>query len=159
MPGHTGLAPWHSRRQNRDMELQLSMVVLEVADLEASVRFYRRLGLDLPEPVEGRAVVVHRMGSGVSLLLTTAFASRYDPTWAPPVTGGGYSQMLEFYVGEDAAVDRVWTDLTAAGYRGRMAPTQTVGPYAAIVDDPDGNPVLLTSDEAASPESAPPTGA
>ena len=29
-----------------------------------------------------------------------------------------------------------------------MAPEQTDGPYAAMVDDPDGNVVLLTSDEA-----------
>ncbi len=134
------------------MELQLSMVVLEVSDLEASVRFYRRLGLDLPDAVAGRPVVAHRMGSGVTLLITTAFASVYDPTWAPPTAGAGYSQMLEFFVGEDAVVDSTWADLVAAGYRGRMAPTQTAGPYAALVEDPDGNVVLLTSDEAASPE-------
>jgi hypothetical protein len=29
-----------------------------------------------------------------------------------------------------------------------MAPAQTTGPYAAMVDDPDGNVVLLTSDNA-----------
>jgi len=133
------------------MEIQLSMVVLEVADLEASVRFYQRVGLDMPDPLEGRPVVAHRMGSGVTLLITTAFASRYDPTWERP-TGGGYSQMLEFYVGEDAVVDSTYADLVGAGYRGRMEPTKTFGPYAAIVDDPDGNAVLLTSDEAASPE-------
>ncbi|MBW9095349.1 hypothetical protein JNB62_16825 [Microbacterium jejuense] len=134
------------------MELQLSMVVLEVADLEASVRFYQRLGLDIPD-VEpgGRPVVAHRMGSGVTLLITTAFASVYDPTWSRP-SGGGYSQMLEFYVGEDAVVDSRWAELLDAGYVGRMPPTQTAGPYAAIVEDPDGNVVLLTSDEAASPE-------
>jgi predicted lactoylglutathione lyase len=136
------------------MELQLSMVVLEVADLAASVRFYRRLGLDMPEPVEGgRPVVAHRMGSGVTLLITTAFASRYDPTWAPPARGG-YSQMLEFYVGDDAVVDGLWADLVAAGYVGRMPPTQTGGPYAALVEDPDGNVILLTSDAAASPEAS-----
>jgi len=37
----------------------------------------------------------------------------------------------------------------AAGHPGRMPPTQAFGPYAAMVDDPDGNVVLLTSDEAA----------
>ena len=134
------------------MELQLSMVVLEVADLDASVRFYRRLGLDIADPDTGRPVVAHRMGSGVTLLITTGFASRYDPTWAPPV--GGYSQLLEFYVGDDAVVDSMWADLVDAGYRGRMPPTQTVGPYAAIVDDPDGNAILITSDEAASPDAS-----
>lgn len=45
----------------------------------------------------------------------------------------------------------MWTALTAAGYHGRMAPTQSAGPFAAMVDDPDGNVVLLTSDEAAQP--------
>ncbi|MFK4836730.1 VOC family protein [Microbacterium sp. ZW T2_14] len=135
------------------MELQLSMVVLEVADLDASVRFYRRLGLDIPDPDPERPVAAHRMGSGVTLLITTGFASRYDPTWAPPA-GGGYSQLLEFYVGDDAVVDSTWTDLVEAGYRGRMPPTKTAGPYAAIVDDPDGNAILLTSDEAASPDAS-----
>jgi predicted lactoylglutathione lyase len=129
------------------MELQLSMVVLEVGDLDASIRFYRRLGLDIPDQDGPRPVVAHRMASGVTLLLTDGFAKAYDKTWSAP--SGGYSQMLEFYVGEDAAVDSTFADLVAAGYHGRMAPTQTVGPYAAMVDDPDGNVILLTSDEAA----------
>ena len=129
------------------MEIQLSMLILEVRDLAASMAFYRRLGLELPEPVPGRPVVIHRMGSGVSLLLTTSFASVYDRAWARPAAG--YQQLLEFYVGEDAAVDERWSDLVAAGYSGRMPPTQTAGPYAAMVEDPDGNVVLLTSDEAA----------
>ena len=126
------------------------MVVLEVRDLERSIRFYRALGLDVPDPTDGRPVVVHRMRSGVSLLLTTRFASVYDETWARPT--GGYQQMLEFFVGEDAAVVSKWQQLTAVGYAGRMPPTQTAGPFAAMVDDPDGNVVLLTSDAAASPE-------
>jgi predicted lactoylglutathione lyase len=134
------------------MEMQLSMVVLEVSDLEASIRFYRRLGLDIPDPDAERPMVIHRMGSGVSLLLMKGFASAYDPEWSPPA--GGYAQMLEFYVGEDAAVDSTFDDLVSAGYHGRMGPTQTVGPYAAMVDDPDGNVILLTSDEAGSPNAS-----
>lgn len=31
------------------MEMQLSMVVLEVRDLAASIAFYRLLGLDVPD--------------------------------------------------------------------------------------------------------------
>lgn len=129
------------------MEIQLSMMILEVRDLPASIAFYRSLGLDVPDPAPGRPVVVHRMGSGVSLLLTTAFAATYDPAWTRPT--GGYQQLLEFYVGDDAVVDRLWADLVAAGHPGRMAPRQTFGPYAAMVDDPDGNVILLTSDTAA----------
>jgi predicted lactoylglutathione lyase len=129
------------------MEIQLSMLILEVRDLPASIAFYREVGLDLPDPPPGRPVVIHRMGSGVSLLLTTSFASTYDPTWTRPA--GGYQQLLEFYLGEDAAVDQRWADLVAAGHASRLPPTQTVGPYAAMVEDPDGNVVLLTSDAAA----------
>ncbi len=129
------------------MEIQLSMLILEVHDLAASIAFYRALGLDLPEPPPGRPVVIHRMGSGVSLLLTTSFAATYDPTWSRP--GRGYQQLLEFYVGNNVAVEECWATLVAAGHPSRMPPTQTVGPFAAMVDDPDGNVILLTSDGAA----------
>jgi predicted lactoylglutathione lyase len=126
------------------------MVVLEVADLAASTAFYRRLGLDIATPEGGRPLVIHRMPSGVSLLLTTGFAPAYDPQWRPPADG--YRQMLEFYVGDDASVDAKWDELVAAGYSGRMPPQQTIGPYAAMIDDPDGNVILLTSDEAGAPQ-------
>lgn len=131
------------------MELQLSMVILEVRDLGPSLAFYRQLGLDIADPAGGRPIVIHRMGSGVSLLITTRFASVYDPEFARPA--GGYQQLLEFYVGADDAVVAKYGELTAAGYHGRMPPTKTAGPFAAMVDDPDGNVVLLTSDEAAAP--------
>lgn len=127
--------------------MQLSMVVLEVRDIRASIEFYRLLGLDLPDPPAERPISIVRMGSGVSLLLVEGFAATNDPTWSRPT--GGYQQLLEFYAGEDAEVDAMSAKLTAAGYHGRMAPKQTQGPYAAMVDDPDGNVVLLTSDEAA----------
>ena len=130
------------------------MVVLEVRDLAASLAFYRRLGLEIPDPPAGRPLVIHRMPSGVSLLFTTGFAPAYDPAFARPESG--YQQLLEFYVGEDSAVEQKWAELVDAGYHGRMAPAQTVGPFAAMVDDPDGNVILLTSDEAADPAAAAP---
>lgn len=129
------------------MEMQLSMVVLEVRDLQASIAFYRLLGVEVPDPLPHRPIAIHRMGSGVSLVFTESFAARHDPTWTRP--SGGYQQLLEFYVGEDAAVDSRWAELTSHGYHSRMAPAQTAGPYAAMVDDPDGNVILLTSDSAA----------
>ena len=153
MPGAPFSSPGRGDADSADtdrMELQLSMVVLEVRDLEASVRFYRALGLEIADPPGGRPLVIHRMPSGVSLLLTTGFASVYDPSWSRPA--GGYQQLLEFYVGDDSIVESKWRELTDAGYHGRMPPTATAGPFAAMVDDPDGNVVLLTSDAAASPE-------
>jgi predicted lactoylglutathione lyase len=137
--------------QTRCVDIQLSMVILEVRDLAASIEFYRSLGLDVPDPQAERPLVIHRMPSGVSLLLTTSFASVYDANYSRPASG--YQQLLEFYVGTDDAVDDMWAKVTAAGYHGRMSPAKTIGPYAAMVEDPDGNVILLTSDEAGSPAS------
>ena len=42
---------------------------------------------------------------------------------------------------------RWFAELTTAGYHGRSAgQKKDRGPYAALVDDPDGNVVLLTSE-------------
>jgi predicted lactoylglutathione lyase len=135
------------------MGMQLGMIGLEVRDLQRSIEFYRLLGLEVPDPFPDRPVSVYRMDSGVSLLLTEGFAAAVDPGWVRPV-GGGYQIFMEFFVGDDAAVDAEWEKLTSAGYHGRRAPAKTVGPYAAMVDDPDGNVVLISSDAAADPAAA-----
>lgn len=130
------------------MTLQLGMVVLDVQDLERSIAFYRLLGLDVPEPFPDRPVALHTMDSGVSIVLVQGFAALVDPGWVRPE---GYQQALEFSVGDDAAVDEMWGRLTTAGHHGRMAPTTLTGLYASMVDDPDGNVVLISSDPTADP--------
>ena len=129
------------------MEIQLSMVGMIVRDMPTALRFYRLLGLDIPSTEDAKPFVLHRMGSGVTIFFDTVFAARYDADHALP-TGAGYGALFEFYLGDDAAVDAAYATLTAAGYHGRMPPEQTSGPYAAMVDDPDGHVVLLTSDDA-----------
>jgi predicted lactoylglutathione lyase len=137
------------------MGIQLGMIALEVRDLQRSIEFYRLLGLAVPDPFPDRPVSVYRMDSGVSLVLAEGFAAAADPGWARP-KGNGYQIFMEFFVGDDAAVDAEWEKLTAAGYHGRRAPAKTVGPYAAMVDDPDGNVVLISSDAAADPAAGAP---
>jgi predicted lactoylglutathione lyase len=132
------------------MGIQLGMIALEVRDLQRSIEFYRLLGLEVPDPFPDRPVSVYRMDSGVSLILAEGFAAAADPGWSRP-EGDGYQIFMEFFVGDDAAVDAEWEKLTSAGYHGRRAPAKTVGPYAAMVDDPDGNVVLISSDAAADP--------
>lgn len=128
------------------MEIQLNMLGVMVSDMPAALRFYRLLGLDIPAAEDEKPFVLHRMGSGVALFFDTVFAKRYDPDY--PAASTGYGTLLEFYLGEDAAVDTKYAQLTAAGYHGRMTPQQTTAPYAGMVDDPDGNVILLTSDNA-----------
>ena len=75
------------------------------------------------------------------------FSSIRPPTDDPqhrPVEGG-YGVLLEFFLADTDAVDAKYAELTAAGYHGRMAPKQTEGPYATMVDDPDGNVALITA--------------
>jgi catechol 2,3-dioxygenase-like lactoylglutathione lyase family enzyme len=129
------------------MEIQLSMLGVIVRDMPQALRFYRMLGLDIPATEDDKPFVIHRMATGVSIFFDTGFAAHYDSDHRLPA-GGGYASMFEFYLGDDASVDAKYRELTAAGYHGRLAPEQTSGPYAAMVDDPDGNVVLLTSDNA-----------
>lgn len=128
------------------MEIQLNMLGVIVSDMPAALRFYRLLGLDIRAAEDEKPFVLHRMGSGVTLFFDTVFAKRYDPDYAAP--SAGYGTLLEFYLGEDAAVDAKYAQLTDAGYHGRMTPQRTNAPYAAMIDDPDGNVILLTSDNA-----------
>jgi predicted lactoylglutathione lyase len=134
------------------MGIRFGMVVLVVRDLRRSIEFYRLLGLNISEPMTGRPVSVSEMNDGINLVLLTDELARRDPDWSWPE--GGYQQMLEFMVGSDAAVDAEWEKLTAAGHHGRQAPAKVFGPYAAIVDDPDGNVVLITSDPGPDPGAA-----
>jgi catechol 2,3-dioxygenase-like lactoylglutathione lyase family enzyme len=136
--------------------LRFGMIVLYVRDLQRSIAFYRLLGLNVPDPHPEHPVSACEMGKGVTLIITTgALAVRFDPGWVRPERG--YQQFMEFFVDDDAQVDAVWNWLTSAGYTGRTAPGPLIGPYATLVEDPDGNVVLITSepvtDEARSTES------
>lgn len=125
------------------MPFQLSMVGLIVDDMGAALEFYRRLGLGIPEGAEGQAFVQVEMESGVTIFWDTFFAKRHYPGMEP--ANGGSRVMLEFFLEDEAAVDAKFEELTGYGYPGPMSPEQTVGPYAAMVEDPDGNIVLLTA--------------
>ena len=130
------------------MGIRFGMMVLYTRDLRQSIEFYRLLGLEVPDPFADRPVSVYRMDNGVSIIFTAdELALRFDPTWARP--GRGYQQVMEFVVDDASEVDDLWSKLLAAGYFGRTAPTHINGPYAAMVDDPDGNVVLITNDKTA----------
>jgi predicted lactoylglutathione lyase len=122
---------------------RFTMVVLLVEDMERSVDFYRRLGVVFPDGVEKRRDAVVELGGGHKLVLTKTFG-RNVIDYLPP-TGDG-RVMLEFFVDGDEAVDALSAELAAAGYRSRREPFRTdFGAYMALIDDPDGNTVLVTA--------------
>ena len=126
-------------------DVQLNMVGLITRDMAKSLAFYRRLGLEIPAEQDKEPFVLHRMPSGVSLFWDTVFTPAHDPARTAPT--GGYQVMLEFFLGSEAAVDQKYEDLTAAGYLGRSpGQVKARGPYAAMVEDPDGNVALLTAE-------------
>lgn len=128
------------------MSIQLSMVGMMVRDMPASLAFYRKLGMEIPAEEDDKPFVLFRMASGVTMFWDTVFANRYDLSRTDP--GPGYRNLFEYFYPDDATVDAKYRELVDAGYHGRMAPAQTSGPYAAMVDDPDGNVILITSDSA-----------
>jgi predicted lactoylglutathione lyase len=133
-------------------QIRFGMMVLYVRDLQQSIAFYRLLGLDVPAPHPERPVSVHRMENGVTLIITTdVLAVQFDAEWVRP--DRGYQQVMEFFVDNDAHVDALWNRLTSAGYNGRTAPGHLIGPYATMVEDPDGNVVMITSEPVTNAES------
>lgn len=125
------------------LSLELSMVGLVVEDMSKALEFYRRLGVDIPAESDKERFVMHRMDSGVTIFWDTVFAKKYDPAREEPA--GGYRIMLEFFLADNDAVDTKYEEMVGYGYHGRNAPVQTNGPYAAMVDDPDGNMILITA--------------
>jgi predicted lactoylglutathione lyase len=119
------------------------MVVLVVEDVARSVAFYRRLGVVFPDDVESRRAVVVDLGGGHNLVISTTFIRNIHDQ-VPP-TGDG-RVMLEFFVDSEAEVDAKYAELAEAGYRSRREPFRTdFDAYMALVDDPDGNTVLVTA--------------
>lgn len=128
------------------MTIQLAMVGLVVSDMKRSLDFYRRLGLEIPPGEDTKPFVMHRMPSGVTIFFDTVFFPGADPE-RRPASAGRYNVALEFYAGTREAVDRLYADLTDRGSVSRKAPWKSTGPYAAIVEDPDGNPILITAED------------
>jgi predicted lactoylglutathione lyase len=122
---------------------RFTMVVLLVEDLARSASFYRRLGVVFPDDVDRLPSVVVELGGAHKLVLTTTFGQNV-PDHVPP-TGDG-RVMLEFFVDGDEAVDAVHAELVGAGHRSRRDPFRTdFGAWMGLVDDPDGNTVLITA--------------
>jgi predicted lactoylglutathione lyase len=122
---------------------RFTMVVLLIEDMARSLDFYRRLGVEFPADTEQRSDIVVPIGDDHQLVLTTTFV-RNDPDRRAP--SGGSRIILEFFVDGNPAVDALYAELVEAGYHGRREPfLVNFGAYMAMVDDPDGNTVLITA--------------
>jgi predicted lactoylglutathione lyase len=122
---------------------RFTMIVLLVEDMARSVGFYRRLGVEFPVDAETRRDIGVEIGDGRTIIWSTTFGAN-DPDREAP--SGGSRIMLEFFVEGNAAVDEKFAELVEAGYRVQREPFLTnFGAYMCLVDDPDGNTVLITA--------------
>lgn len=115
---------------------------LVCADMAESVRFYRLLGLDIPEGAETEQHVDIELGGGIRLMLDTIELVKSFSEWEP--ASGGHRMALAFRCEDPADVDRLHAAVTAAGYAAVLEPFDAFwGQRYATVSDPDGNPVDL----------------
>jgi catechol 2,3-dioxygenase-like lactoylglutathione lyase family enzyme len=120
---------------------QLNACGIVVSDMARSIRYYRLLGLDVPEtPDEGH--VDTSLPNGFRLMLDSEETVRsFSPEWTRE-TGNQLS--LAFECASPAEVDEVYAKVTAAGFHGEKEPWDAFwGQRYAQLQDPDGVPVDL----------------
>jgi catechol 2,3-dioxygenase-like lactoylglutathione lyase family enzyme len=122
-------------------EPRLYGIYLFVRDMDATLDFYRRLGLsiDVISPVFARA----GLGDGTCIEFGSALITRsYDPNWQEP--RGPSTNTINLQLASGQAVDDAYVALTAAGYGGHLGPIDAPwGSRFALLDDPNGNVVGL----------------
>jgi catechol 2,3-dioxygenase-like lactoylglutathione lyase family enzyme len=138
-----------------DSAPDLHMLNVIVRDMAASLDFYRRLGIAVPEDSTGPHVQL-KMPGGFSLELDTAeSAALWHAGWRADPAGA--KVVMNFVLPTRQAVDDRYAELTSAGYPGRQPPFDAFwGARYAIVADADGNDVGLMSPMEESRRTRPP---
>ncbi|MBX9246737.1 VOC family protein [Actinotalea ferrariae] len=117
--------------------IRASAVELVVADMRASVAFYRRLGVDFASDTDDHEEA--ELAPGLRLMLDTeASLASFAPGWVRPT--GSARASLAFEVGTPAEVDALHAELVAAGAHSELEPWDAFwGQRYASLTDPDGN--------------------
>ena len=144
------------------MTLDLNQIDLVVRDMDASIAFYRALGVEIPDTAvwrtpSGTHHVDVVLPGGVTLHLDSpALAGVYDPGWRAP-SGPGTRVVLGFKVDAREDVDRLHAKLTALGHPSAQPPWDAFwGARYAVVEDPDGTHVGIMSPSDPARRRAPP---
>ena len=120
---------------------ELNAIGIAVSDMATSIRFYRLLGLDVPEtPDEGHVDVF--LPNGVRFMLDSEEIIRsFLPDWSRQ---NGNQVSLAFECASPAEVDELYARVTSAGFEGEKEPWDAYwGQRYALLGDPDGVRVNL----------------
>ena len=125
------------------MTIQMNLIGLVVADMSASLAFYRRLGLDIPASADAEPHVEVTLPGGLRLAWDPVdIIKSFDQEWTAPT--GGHRINLAFLCDSPADVDAKHDELVDAGYHSHLKPWDAFwGQRYAVVHDPDGNPIDL----------------
>jgi uncharacterized glyoxalase superfamily protein PhnB len=119
---------------------QLDAIGIVSADLKDTVRFYRLVGLQIPDSTEDHIEVVTLAGVRI-MFDALELIKQLDSAWVKPA---GHPIALAFRCISPKEVDEVYARITAAGFRGKAPPFDAFwGQRYATVLDPDGNAVDL----------------
>src|SRR5688500_7796388 len=120
---------------------QLNAIGIVASDMATSIRFYRLLGLDVPEtPDEGHVDTF--LPNGVRFMLDSEDNVRsFRPEWTRET---GNQLGLAFECESPSEVDELYERVVAAGFDGEKVPWDAFwGQRYAQLRDPDGIPVDL----------------
>jgi catechol 2,3-dioxygenase-like lactoylglutathione lyase family enzyme len=144
---------------------RLDQINIVSANPDASIAFYRRLGVEIAEDGVWRTpsgihhvnAARHDARSTMQLDIDSiAFARLWNTGWQRVADLRG-RVVVGFSLRSRAAVDAVYADMTGAGHTGLHAPYDAFwGARYAVIEDPDGIAVGLMSPTSAKRKSAPP---
>ena len=120
---------------------ELNAIGIVVSDMAGSIRFYRLLGLDMPEtPDEGHVEAPQPNGTRL-MLDSEEVVKSFQADWSRE-TGNQVS--LAFECDSPADVDEVYVRVTGGGFEGEKEPWDAFwGQRYALLRDPDGVEVNL----------------
>ncbi|MGX6602093.1 VOC family protein [Micromonosporaceae bacterium Da 78-11] len=119
-----------------------------VADMTATLDFYRLLGMDIPPEANDAPHVDVPLAGGFRLMFDTyETVQSIDPDFVPPAKGGepgGSHFSLGFRCAGPAEVDSTYRLMVDAGHRGQKEPWDAFwGQRYAVLLDPDGHQIDL----------------
>src|SRR4051812_18988378 len=117
---------------------QFDLVGLVARDMAASLKFYRLLGLEIPDGAEKEDHVEYVTAGGFRLAWDTLeLVKSLNEDWVAPA---GFRMTMAFKCANATEVDTLYAQVTKAGYPGHRAPWDAFwGQRYAVVVDPDGN--------------------
>jgi uncharacterized glyoxalase superfamily protein PhnB len=128
----------------------LNQLNIIVGDMHASIDFYRRLGVQIPEAAGNKQPAPFHVNAETA----GGFKFEFDSAQFSQVWNAGWVGrddlagriVLGFHFKTRGEIDKTYQELTEAGYKGLATPFDAFwGARSAIVEDPNGIAVGLMS--------------